>query len=99
MLNDNMNQSHTSNQPTSEEVIQNAWKEAYRLMEIMRNAQEGIIFKITEIQGDDENSDHHLVIVADGCEEAAIIRTEMNNEFRTRFLMLPGAVVKAIQNS
>lgn len=99
MQNDNTNVPPTLNQPTSKDVIQNAWSEAYRLMEIMREANDCITFKITEIPGCEENSDHHLVIVADGSREAAIIRTELNNEFLTRFLMLPGSVVKAIQNS
>lgn len=100
MQNDNTNNQNSPIQPTSEEVIKNAWKEAYRLMECMRDAtEESITFKITEIRGSEENSDHHIVVVADGCEEAAIIRTEMSDEFRTRFLLLPGSVVKAIQNS
>ena len=100
MPNDNSNQPKTPTQPTSEEVIQNAWKEAYRLLEAMRGVtDEGITFKITEILGNEKDTDHHIVIVADGCEEAAIIRTEMSGEYRTRFLMLPSPVVKAIQHS
>lgn len=94
-----VNPLHSANQPTSEEIIGNAWKEAHRLMDVMRSNHQGITFKITEIQGNEENSDHHIVIVADGCGEAAIIRAEMSAEFSTRFLMLPGLVVRAIQNS
>lgn len=86
------------NPPTSEDIIAQSWKEAYRIIETLRQDLDAAKIRITEIAGADDE-DHHLVIVEETSLDAAIIRTEKSGEYRTRYLMLPGSVVQAMRTN
>lgn len=90
------NEQTPTNPPSSEEIIAQSWKEAYRLLESLRQDRDDAKIQITEISGG-EDDDHHMVLIEETSMEAVIIRTEKSGEYRTRYLMLPGSVVKAMQ--
>lgn len=91
-----MNQDQTAKQK-KEAMIDNAWAEAYKMIDHMRKNSPNDVIKITEMC-DDFRQQHNIIVKVDQTSDVTLIKTDLTGDGQTRFLKLPGEIVSALIN-